>query len=154
MLRRTIPALHLHILLLLAALFNAMAGVPLHEARHIREAVRSAQVASAAASGVQADAADEARMDAASGEQDKEETHATCAWCLTHALDAGLAMQRPARSHHPQNPTWPCRKAWPLSRPSGCAGRWQPEIPRQPNGPDASGPSQPAHFRTLHFLTH
>ena len=91
MLRRTIPALHLHILLLLAALFNAMAGVPLHEARHIREAVRSAQVASAAASGVQADAADEARMDAASGEQDKEETHATCAWCLTHALDAGLA---------------------------------------------------------------
>ena len=61
MLRRTIPALHLHILLLLAALFNAMAGVPLHEARHIREAVRSAQVASAAASGVQADAADEAR---------------------------------------------------------------------------------------------
>ena len=91
MLRRTIPALHLHILLLLAALFNAMAGVPLHEARHIREAVRSAQVASAAASGVQADAADEARMDAASGEHDKEETHATCAWCLTHALDAGLA---------------------------------------------------------------
>ena len=91
MLRRTIPALHLHILLLLAALFNAMAGVPLHEARHIREAVRSVQAAPAAASGVQADAADEARMDAASGEQDKEETHATCAWCLTHALDAGLA---------------------------------------------------------------
>ena len=91
MLRRTIPALQLHILLLLAALFNALAGVPLHEARHMREAVRSAQVASAAASGVQADAADEARMDAASGEQDKEETHATCAWCLTHALDAGLA---------------------------------------------------------------
>ena len=91
MLRRTIPALHLHILLLLAALFNAMAGVPLHEARHIREAVRSVQAAPAAASGVQADAADEARMDAASGEQDQEETHAPCAWCLTHALDAGLA---------------------------------------------------------------
>ncbi|AYM96272.1 DUF2946 domain-containing protein [Acidovorax sp. 1608163] len=91
MLRRTIPALPLHILLLLAALFNALAGVPLHEARHIREAVRSVQVAPAAASGVQADGADEARLDAASGEQDKEETHATCAWCLTHALDAGLA---------------------------------------------------------------
>ena len=91
MLRRTIHALHLHVLLLLAALFNALAGVPLHEARHIREAVRNVQAAPAAASGVQADAADEARMDATSGEQDKEETHATCAWCLTHALDAGLA---------------------------------------------------------------
>ena len=91
MLRRTIPALQLHILLLLAALFNALAGVPLHEARHVREAVRSVQVAPAAASGVQADAADEARLHAATSEQDKEETHATCAWCLTHALDAGLA---------------------------------------------------------------
>lgn len=91
MLRRTIPALPFHIVLLLVALFNALAGVPLHEARHIREAVRSVQAASAAASGVQADAADAARMDAASGETDKEEIHATCAWCLTHALDAGLA---------------------------------------------------------------
>ncbi|RLJ40184.1 DUF2946 family protein [Acidovorax sp. 106] len=90
MLRRTIPALQLHILLLLAALFNALAGVPLHEARHMREAVRSVQKATAAANGVEADAADEARTDTASGEQDKEETHATCAWCLTHALDAGL----------------------------------------------------------------
>ncbi|BEU96526.1 DUF2946 family protein [Acidovorax sp. DW039] len=91
MLRRTIPALHLHILLLLAALFNALAGVPLHEARHIREAVRSVQKASATVIGVEADAANEARIDAASGEQDKEDTHVTCAWCLTHALDAGLA---------------------------------------------------------------
>ncbi len=91
MLRRTIPSLPLHILLLLVALFNALAGVPLHEARHIREAVRSVQKAPAAANGVEADAADEARLNAASGEQDKEETHATCAWCLTHALDAGLA---------------------------------------------------------------
>lgn len=91
MLRRTIPALQLHTLLLLAALFNALAGVPLHEARHIREAVRSVQAASAAASGVQADAADEARIDSASGETNKEEIHTTCAWCLTHALDAGLA---------------------------------------------------------------
>ncbi len=24
-------------------------------------------------------------------EEPKKETHATCAWCLTHALDAGLA---------------------------------------------------------------
>ncbi|MCZ8092091.1 MAG: DUF2946 family protein [Acidovorax sp.] len=90
MLRRTIPALPLHLLLLLVALFNALAGVPLHEARHMREAVRSVQKAPAAAQGAEAYAADEARLDAASGEQDKEETHATCAWCLTHALDAGL----------------------------------------------------------------
>ena len=91
MLRRTIPALHLHILLLLAALFNALAGVPLLEARHMREAVRSVQVATAAAQGTEALAAAEARLHAASGEQDTEETHATCVWCLTHALDAGLA---------------------------------------------------------------
>ena len=91
MLRRTIPSsLRLHILLLLAALFNALAGVPLHEARHMREAVRSVQVARAAAQGAEALAAAEARLNAASGEQDTEETHATCAWCLTHALDAGL----------------------------------------------------------------
>ena len=90
MLRRTIPALRLHTLLLLAALFNALAGVPLHEARHIREAVRSVQVAAAAAQGAEALADAEARVDAASGEQDTEATHAPCAWCLTHALDAGL----------------------------------------------------------------
>ena len=84
MLRRTISDLQLHILLLLAALFNALAGVPLHEA------VRSVQVATAAAQGAEALAAAEARLNAASGEQDTEETHATCAWCLTHALDAGL----------------------------------------------------------------
>jgi hypothetical protein len=86
MLRRTIP-----FLLLLAALFNALAGVPLHEARHIREAVRSVQKASATVIGVEADAADEARLDATRGETDKEETHTTCVWCLTHALDAGWA---------------------------------------------------------------
>lgn len=91
MLRRTIPALRLHTLLLLAALFNALAGVPLHEARHIREAVRSVQEATVDASGVEVYAADEARIDAATSEQDTEEPHATCAWCLTHALDAGLA---------------------------------------------------------------
>ena len=104
MLRRTIPALQLHILLLLAALFNALAGVPLHEARHMREAVRSVQVATAAAQGAEALAAAEARMDAASGEQDTEETHATCAWCLTHALEAGLAH---APAHQPQLPADP-----------------------------------------------
>lgn len=90
MLRRTIPALQLHTLLLLAALFNALAGVPLHEARHMREAVRSVQVAAAAAQGAEALAAAGASLDAASGEQDTEATHAPCAWCLTHALDAGL----------------------------------------------------------------
>ena len=105
MLRRTITALQLHILLLLAALFNALAGVPLHETRHMREALRSMQVASAAASGVQADAADEARLHAASGEQETEETHATCAWCLTHALDAGLAHAAACPQPPPTEPT-------------------------------------------------
>ena len=134
MLRRTIPALHLHILLLLAALFNALAGVPLHEARHIREAVRSAQVASAAASGVQADAADEARMDAASGEQDKEETHATCAWCLTHALDAGLAHA----AARPQPPPAEPRRAVPQGVASFTA--------QQVRGPFAARDSPPAQW--------
>ena len=134
MLRRTIPALHLHILLLLAALFNAMAGVPLHEARHIREAVRSAQVASAAASGVQADAADEARMDAASGEQDKAETHATCAWCLTHALDAGRAHAATSPQPPPTEPH--------IALPQGVASFTAQQV----RGPFAARDSPPAQW--------
>ncbi|KQO23397.1 DUF2946 family protein [Acidovorax sp. Leaf78] len=85
MLRRTIPALPFHIVLLLVALFNALAGVPLHEARHIREGVASA-TASTAAGDVDAYATDTP----ARGEHG-ESTHTTCAWCLTHALEAGLA---------------------------------------------------------------
>ena len=134
MLRRTIPALQLHILLLLAALFNALAGVPLHEARHMREAVRSAQVASAAASGVQADAADEARMDAASGEQDKEETHATCAWCLTHALDAGLAHAATSPQPPPTEPH--------MALPQGVASFTAQQV----RGPFAARDSPPAQW--------
>lgn len=85
MLRSTIPALPLHIVLLLVALFNALAGVPLHEARHIQEVV-----ASAAASTAAGDLAAYATDTPAKGEH-SESTHTTCAWCLTHALDAGLA---------------------------------------------------------------
>jgi hypothetical protein len=85
MLHRTIPALRLHTVLLLVALFNALAGVPLHEARHIQEVVASA-TASTAAGDVDAYATDTpARGDHG------ESTHTTCAWCLTHALEAGLA---------------------------------------------------------------
>lgn len=113
MLRRTILALHLRTLLLLAALFNALAGVPLHEARHIREAVRSVQKAPAAASGVEAYAADTTSLDAATGEQDKEETHAPCAWCLTHALDARLA-------HAAASPQPPCTEP-SIALPQGAA---------------------------------
>ncbi len=51
MLRRTIPTLPFHIVLLLVALFNALAGAPLHEARHIQELVANA-TASATASDV------------------------------------------------------------------------------------------------------
>ncbi len=91
MLRRTISALHFHTLLLLIALFNALAGVPLHEARHFREAERDVQTVLAIASGVEADGADATSFNANSDEPHGAETHAPCAWCLTHALDAGLA---------------------------------------------------------------
>ncbi|KQO23169.1 hypothetical protein ASF11_23880 [Acidovorax sp. Leaf76] len=85
MLRSTIPALPLHIVLLLVAFFNALAGVPLHEARHIQEVVASA-TASTAAGDVDAYATDTP----ATGEH-SESTPTTCAWCLSHALEAGLA---------------------------------------------------------------
>ena len=91
MLRRTIPALPFPILLLLVALFNALAGAPLHEARHIQEMVRSA-TASATAGDVDAYAA----TSSAASDDHSEETHTPCAWCLTHALEAGLA-HAPAR---------------------------------------------------------
>ncbi|KQW24394.1 hypothetical protein [Acidovorax sp. Root402] len=99
MLRRTIPALPFHIVLLLVALFNALAGAPLHEARHIQELVRSA-AASATAGNVDAYAA----TSSAASDEHSEETHTTCAWCLTHALEAGLA-HAPARlPHSPAEP--------------------------------------------------
>ncbi|RKR25986.1 hypothetical protein C8C93_1215 [Acidovorax sp. 93] len=98
MLRRTIPALPFHIVLLLVALFNALAGAPLHEARHIQELVRSA-TASASAGDV-----DALTNNATASDEHSEETHTTCAWCLTHALEAGLA-HAPARQ--PQLPAEP-----------------------------------------------
>ena len=98
MLRRTIPALPLHIVLLLVALFNALAGAPLHEARHIQELVRST-TAPATAGDVDALATSPTASD-----EHSEETHTTCAWCLTHALEAGLA-HAPARQ--PQVPAEP-----------------------------------------------
>ncbi|MBY0410443.1 MAG: DUF2946 family protein [Burkholderiaceae bacterium] len=85
MLRRTTPALPFHIVLLLVALFNALVGVPLHEARHIQQLADIA-TASAAASEVDAVAPDSTASD-----EHSENTHTTCSWCLTHALEAGLA---------------------------------------------------------------
>ena len=135
MLRRTIPSsLRLHILLLLAALFNALAGVPLHEARHIREAVRSVQVATAAAQGTEALAAAEARLHAASGEQDTEETHATCVWCLTHALDAGLAHAATSPQPPPTEPH--------MALPQGVASFTAQQV----RGPFAARDSPPAQW--------
>ena len=99
MLRRTIPALTLPIVLLLVALFNALAGAPLHEARHIQELVRSA-TASATAGDVDA----LATSSTASAEH-SEETHTTCAWCLTHALEAGLAHAPDSQPHLPAEPS-------------------------------------------------
>lgn len=102
MLRRTIPALPFHIVLLLVALFNALAGAPLHEARHIQEVVRSVTT-SATAGDVDASATSSAASD-----EHSEETHTTCAWCLTHALEAGLAHA-------------PARQPQPLAEPSALA---------------------------------
>lgn len=98
MLRRTIPALPFHIVLLLVALFNALAGAPLHEARHIQELVRSATTSAAASD------ADALATSSAASDDHSEETHTPCAWCLTHALEAGLA-HAPARP--PQVPAEP-----------------------------------------------
>jgi len=98
MLRRTIPALPFHIVLLLVALFNALAGAPLHEARHIQELVRSA-TASATAGDVDALA-----NNATASDDHGEETHTTCAWCLTHALEAGLAHAPDRQPHLPAEP--------------------------------------------------
>jgi hypothetical protein len=98
MLRRNTPFLPFHIVLLLVALFNALAGAPLHEARHIQELVRCA-TASASAGDV-----DALTNNATASDEHSEETHTTCAWCLTHALEAGLA-HAPARQ--PQVPAEP-----------------------------------------------
>lgn len=73
MLRRTIPAPPFRIVLLLVALFNALAGAPLHEARHIQELVRSA-TASAIAGDVEAYAA----TSSAASDDHSEETHTVC----------------------------------------------------------------------------
>jgi len=98
MLRRTIPALPFHIVLLLVALFNALVGAPLHEARHIQEIVGSA---AASATGGNVDAF--ANSPTASDEH-SEETHTTCAWCLTHALEAGLAQAPVSQPPLPAQP--------------------------------------------------
>jgi hypothetical protein len=98
MLRRTIPALPFHIVLLLVALFNALAGAPLHEVRHIQELVRSATTSAIARD------ADALATSSTASDEHSEETHTTCAWCLTHALEAGLA-HAPARP--PQVPAEP-----------------------------------------------
>ena len=117
MLRRTIPALPFHIVLLLVALFNALAGAPLHEARHIQEMVRSA-TASATAGDVDAYAA----TSSAASDDHSEETHTPCAWCLTHALEAGLA-HAPARQ--PQLPAEPNAIAPHSADPfTAQQGRW------------------------------
>lgn len=98
MLRRTIPALPFHILLWVAALFNALAGAPSHEARHIQDSVQSAE-AFATAGNLHTRASTPTAHD-----EHSEEAHTTCAWCLTHALEAGLA-HTPARP--PQVPAAP-----------------------------------------------
>ena len=99
MLRRTIPALPFHIVLLLVALVNALAGAPLHEARHIQELVRSATVSASAGD------VDALTNNATASDEHSEETHTTCAWCLTHALEAGLAHTPARQPHLPAEPS-------------------------------------------------
>jgi hypothetical protein len=111
MLRRNTPALPFHIVLLLVALFNALAGAPLHEARHIQELVRSA-TASATAGDVEAYAA----TSSTASDDHSEETHTTCAWCLTHALEAGLAHAPVRQPQPPAEPsTIPPQRAAPFT---------------------------------------
>ena len=98
MLRRTIPALPFHIVLLLVALFNALAGAPLHEARHIQELVGTATAPATAGN------ADALAASSTATDDHSEETHTPCAWCLTHALEAGLAH---APDRQPQVPAEP-----------------------------------------------
>src|SRR3990167_2060330 len=118
MLRRNTPALPLHIVLLLVALFNALAGAPLHEARHIQELVRSATVSASAGD------VDALTNNATASDEHSEETHTTCAWCLTHALEAGRAAAPapppptpPAPPRRPQRHCAAQRK--PLHGPAG-----------------------------------
>lgn len=94
MLRRTIP---LHALLLLVVWFNALVGTPLHETRHLREALHGITTAAAPAGIGQAAKAHAVAELEAGGEAESgtEEVHATCTWCLTHALDAPLATITP-----------------------------------------------------------
>ena len=116
MLRRTIPALPFHVVLLLVALFNALAGAPLHEARHIQELL-GRTTATATAGDVDALATSSTASD-----EHSEEAHTTCAWCLTHALEAGLA-HTPARP--PQVPAEPSHIAAHGADPvPGQQGRW------------------------------
>jgi hypothetical protein len=79
-------------------------------------------------------AAAEVSLDAASGEQDTEEIHAPCAWCLTHTLDAGLA---PAAARPQPPPTEP-RRAVPQGVASFTA--------QQVRGPFAARDSPPAQW--------
>lgn len=95
--------MHLHRpllwLLLLTALFNAVVGAPVHEAWHIaQQGVEAVQAQTQAQEQTQAD---DSAPDA--------ESHARCAWCLTHALEAAAwpapsAWQGPAASAGPQPP--------------------------------------------------
>lgn len=79
MTRRITPT----VLLLLIALFNVIAGVPLHYAGHVQELVAVAHAPGQDAVDPHADS-------------DHEE-HGTCAWCLTHALDSPMGSSQVSR---------------------------------------------------------
>ena len=84
MTRRITPT----VLLLLIALFNVIAGVPLHYAGHVQELVAVAHAPGQDADDPHADS--------------DHEQHVTCAWCLTHALDSPMGSSQASRPVAPE----------------------------------------------------
>lgn len=89
--------------LLLVALFNAIVGAPAHEALHIR------QQAAETAHGIE-----EAAWAQAEEPSSDTDSHARCAWCLTHAFEA-VTPPAPAGWHGPTRAASPGMPAFALS---------------------------------------
>jgi len=75
------PRRSLNVFLLLIALFNAIAGIPLHEARHLQQDLARTALAAAEDGGTEDRTPAETRGEAGN----------LCAWCLTHSLDPALS---------------------------------------------------------------
>lgn len=112
-------------LLLLAVFFNAVIGMPAHEAEHLQKA--AAAVAVAALSAPQA-------SDEADAAEHGQEANGACAWCLAYA-HLGTALGSPPAAHVlPVNAGVPRPQALPAFVPS--PGHW-PFASRDPPCPVA-----------------